>query len=71
MRVNHHNSLPPEATVQIDAEICNQNNLKDVMNWALSEPQGSFTPQVVAEVVVQDEFTHDVSSACSCSRGCS
>ena len=35
------------------------NKLQDVMRWALSDPAG-FIPQVVADVVVQDEFTHDV-----------
>jgi hypothetical protein len=31
-----------------------------VMAWALSHPPGTFIPSVVAEVIVQDEFTHDV-----------
>jgi len=26
----------------------------------LSHPAGTFIPQVVADVIVQDEFTHDV-----------
>ena len=42
------------------AELPDQQNLKDVMNWALSYPVGTFMPQVVADVIVQDEFTHDV-----------
>lgn len=32
------------------------NKLQDVMRWALSDPAG-FIPQVVADVVVQDELT--------------
>jgi len=31
-----------------------------LMAWALSHPRGIFIPSVVAEVIVQDEFTHDV-----------
>ena len=60
MRVDHHSNLPPETLAQIEAELCDQKNLKEVMKWALTGPTGSFLPQVVAEVVVQDEFTHDV-----------
>jgi len=60
MRVIHRNNLPPKALAQIEAEICDQKNLKDLMSWALTGPTGTFIPQVVAEVVVQDEFTHDV-----------
>lgn len=29
------------------------------MHWALSDPS-RFLPQVVADVIIQDEFTHDV-----------
>ena len=60
MHVINRNNLSPDAITQIEAEICNQKDLKDVMNWALTEPTGSFIPQVVADVVIQDEFTHDV-----------
>ena len=60
MRVIHRNNLPPEAVAQIEVKISQQRTLKDVMNWALTEPKGSFLPQVVVEVVIQDEFTHDV-----------
>lgn len=60
MRVINRNNLPPETIAKVEVEICDQKDLKDVMNWALTEPTGSFIPQVVAEVVIQDEFTHDV-----------
>jgi hypothetical protein len=30
------------------------------MTWALSDPAKRFIPGVVKDVVVQDEFTHDV-----------
>lgn len=43
----------------IEAAVMKQENLLDVMRWATSDPD-SFVPAVVANVVVQDEFTHDV-----------
>lgn len=59
MRVANQSKLPTEKIVEIEAAISEQENLQDVMRWALSDPAG-FIPQVVADVVVQDEFTHDV-----------
>ena len=43
-----------------ESELSSQENLKDVMSWAFSHSPGTFIPTVVAEVIVQDEFTHDV-----------
>ncbi len=60
MRVVNQTKLLPQAIAEIESELSNQENLKDVMNWALAGPTGSFIPHIVAEVVVQDEFTHDV-----------
>jgi hypothetical protein len=60
MRVLNHTNLSPHKIAEIEAQLADQENLKDVMNWALSHPVGTFTPQVVADVIVQDEFTHDV-----------
>jgi hypothetical protein len=60
MRVLNQANLSPETVSGIAGELSAQENLKDVMNWALSHPRGTFIPSVVAEVIVQDEFTHDV-----------
>jgi hypothetical protein len=60
MRVTNHASLSPDAIAEIEAQLAGQENLKDVLSWALSQPVGTFISQVVADVIVQDEFTHDV-----------
>jgi hypothetical protein len=60
MLVLNRADLTPEAVAVIAAELSPQENLKDVMSWALNSPRGIFIPSVVAEVIVQDEFTHDV-----------
>ena len=60
MRVINHASLEPEEIAQIESELSGQQNLNDVMKWALSHPRGTFIPSVVSQVIVQDEFTHDV-----------
>ena len=59
MRLVNPSKLPTKRITDLETEIPEQENLKDVMKWALSNP-GEFVPQVVADVIVQDEFTHDV-----------
>ena len=60
MRVLNHANLSSKSLADIESEVSAQENLKDVMAWALSQPRGTFIPTVVAAVIVQDEFTHDV-----------
>ena len=60
MRVVNHANLSPEQISLIEDELSGQQNLNDVMKWALYHPKGVFIPSVVADVIVQDEFTHDV-----------
>ena len=59
MRLVNHSKLPAKKIAELEGTIPEQENLQDVMRWALSDP-GGFVPQVIANVVVQDEFTHDV-----------
>ena len=59
MRLVNQSKLPALRISELESEMPEQENLKDVMSWALANP-GEFLPQVVADVVVQDEFTHDV-----------
>ena len=59
MRALNHANLSSETIADIERELSGQENLNGVMAWALSQPRGTFIPSVVAEVIVQDEFTHD------------
>lgn len=60
MQITNRANLPPSKIAQIKAELTGQQTLNDVMRWALAHPPGTFAPTVVAQVIVQDEFTHDV-----------
>jgi len=60
MRVVNHASLTADLLADIAKELEAQENLRDVMTWAFSFPPGTFLSSVVDEVIVQDEFTHDV-----------
>lgn len=50
MRVANHANLSSDTVADIAAEVSGQENLRDVMSWALSSPSGAFIPSVVAEV---------------------
>lgn len=42
------------------AEITSHKGLADVLAWAATKPKADVHPQTVAEVITQDEFTHDI-----------
>lgn len=59
IRVLNNAHLSHEVMADIESELSEHHSLKDVMNWAFSD-SGKFIPGVVKDVIVQDEFTHDV-----------
>jgi len=60
MSVVTHGRVEASVLEEIEVSVSNQENLKHMMAWALSQPRGTFLPRVVSDVIVQDEFTHDV-----------
>jgi hypothetical protein len=60
LRILNYANLSPDVIAEIEGELSEQHTLKDLMSWALSDSGKRFVPGVVKEVVVQDEFTHDV-----------
>ena len=59
-RVLNYANLSQEAFADLERQLADQHALKDLMTWALADAAMKFIPGVVKEVVVQDEFTHDV-----------
>lgn len=58
--VLNYANLPREVITEIERALSEQHALKDLMTWALSDSGKNFIPGVVKDVIVQDEFTHDV-----------
>lgn len=44
----------------VEKEVADHRSLEQVLNWGLSQPAGAMLPQVIADVIVQDEYSHDV-----------
>ena len=53
-------SLSEAELAPILAEVDRHNGLNDVLAWAAGKPKNEIHPHIVAEVVTQDEYTHDV-----------
>lgn len=60
MKVLNPANLSENELTELERELANQKTLGQVLDWASANSNGDFIPQTVAEVVTQDEFTHDV-----------
>ena len=52
----HRAGLTPERCAALERELAPLTTLQDVVRWGFAHTP----PRDVAEVIVQDEFTHDV-----------
>lgn len=60
MSVRNHAGLSPEQLARVEGAVAAHRTLQDVLSWGLSQPPGAVHPQVISDVVIQDEFSHDV-----------
>jgi hypothetical protein len=56
MRLDDHAGLSPERRRALEGIVAEHRTLQDVVRWGLAQAP----PRIVADVVVQDEYTHDV-----------
>ncbi|MEW6207386.1 MAG: hypothetical protein AB1631_03400 [Acidobacteriota bacterium] len=60
MAITNRANLSPEEITSIEKEVADHRSLEDVLRWGLSQPEGATLPQVISDVIAQDEYTHDV-----------
>lgn len=60
MKITNRTRLTEKEFAEIEKQLLNHKTLRRVLAWANAQPKGDFIAQTVAEVVAQDEFTHDV-----------
>lgn len=41
-------------------ELKQHRSLQDLLRWAERQPEGMLTPGAISDLIVQDEFTHDL-----------
>jgi hypothetical protein len=59
MEVINLTTLPEDEFAELETELAKHKTLGQVLTWASLQKE-NFLPRTVAEVVTQDEFTHDV-----------
>ena len=60
MKIRDLANLSATDFAELEKVLAKHKTLGQVLTWASSQPKELFLPQIVAEVVTQDEFTHDV-----------
>ncbi len=60
MKVVNLADLSPKEFAQVESEVSKHKTLGQVLTWASAKPKDEFLPRIVAEVITQDEFTHDI-----------
>ncbi|HKV39016.1 MAG TPA: hypothetical protein VJX67_07375 [Blastocatellia bacterium] len=60
MEVFNFTELSSQQVAAIEAEVSNHYTLADVMTWGLTPGSGALLSRVIGDVIVQDEFSHDV-----------
>lgn len=60
MKITNLAGLAENEFVDFAENLAEHKTLGQVINWASAQPKTDFLPQIVAEVITQDEFTHDV-----------
>ncbi len=60
MKITNLANLSDEDFAEIEKELLKHKTLGRVLSWANTKSKGDFLPQIVAEVITQDEFTHDI-----------
>ena len=58
MKIQNRARLAPTDLAEMEAQLANLESLSDVLRWGRQQLPG-LHPTVIADVVVQDEFTHD------------
>ncbi|HKP68088.1 MAG TPA: hypothetical protein VJV05_02315 [Pyrinomonadaceae bacterium] len=56
----NYSNLADSEIATLDREVGHHAGLRDVLAWASTKSSSDRHQQIVAEVVTQDEFTHDV-----------
>ena len=59
MKITNLANLPENEFAELENELAKHKTLGQVLTWAGLQKE-NFLPRTVAEVITQDEFTHDV-----------
>jgi hypothetical protein len=58
--IKNRSNLSQKDFESITIELKDHRSLQDLLRWAERQPQGTLIPGAIKELIVQDEFTHDI-----------
>jgi hypothetical protein len=60
MEVKNRSNLSAEEFESFQSELKDHRSLQDLLRWAERHPEGAPVPGAIADLIIQDEFTHDL-----------
>lgn len=60
MKITSLANLSQNELAELENELAKHKTLGQVLAWVSLQPETDFLPRTVADVITQDEFTHDV-----------
>lgn len=60
MEIRRRGNVSDEVFEKCRVELESHESLQDLLRWAERRPAGTLVPGAIAELVIQDEFTHDL-----------
>jgi hypothetical protein len=58
--VKNRSNLSEKDFENISVDLKEHQSLQDLLRWAERQPEGALIPGAISELIVQDEFTHDL-----------
>jgi hypothetical protein len=58
--VKNRSNLSEKDFESISVDLKEHQSLQDLLRWAERQPEGTLIPGAISELIVQDEFTHDL-----------
>jgi hypothetical protein len=60
LEVKNRANLSDSDLQAISTDLKKHQSLQDLLRWAERQPEGMLVPGAISELIVQDEFTHDI-----------
>ena len=60
MKFTNRTTLATGQLAGLESDVTKHKTLKHVLLWGYQQLKGTMHPHIIADIVIQDEYTHDV-----------
>ena len=60
MKFTNRTTLATGQFAELESDLIKHKTLKDVLLWGYQQSNGTMHPHIIADIVIQDEYSHDV-----------